>query len=241
MVAGHIPMTNRDGRQTFRVADRERLYALLEGRPVRVLAGHAHQQRIAWHGEAEGWRGEQIMEWTVGAASGSFWSGLPDAEGIPLAIMSDGTPRGFGVIDVDGAQLIPTWRASGRPREEVMRVHAPRVLRQGSYPSAQLQVNVFLGEEGTQVRYRVGVGEWVTMRAASGPDPAVRAINVRQDEATTLPSGGRVPDAVPSTHLWRAALPTDLPVGEHQVTVDVLDRWGRSWRSATSYRLVEAP
>jgi hypothetical protein len=237
VVAGHIPMTARDGRETFRRADRERMYRLLAGRPVTVLAGHAHQQRIHWHGEAEGWLGEPLMEWTVGAASGSFWSGLPDAEGIPHAIMSDGTPRGFGLLDVDAIDLVPSWRAAGRPREEVMRVHAPRVLRHGSYPSALLLVNVYLGEEGTAVRFRVGEGDWQPMRHAPGPDPAVRAINVRQDEAVALFPGGRVPDAVPSTHLWRAALPTGLEPGQHRVEVEVTDRFGRVHRESTSYRL----
>jgi 3',5'-cyclic AMP phosphodiesterase CpdA len=237
IVAGHIPMSLHGDRETFRVADRERLYRLLEGRPLTVLAGHAHQQRIAWHGTAEGWHGEPAMEWTVGAASGSFWSGMPDADGIPHALMADGTPRGYGLLDVDGSQAVPIWRAAGRRIDEVMRVHAPRVLRHGSYPSAQLRVNVYLGEAGTEVRFRVGDGEWRPMSAVPAPDPIVLAINVRQDEATALHPGGRVPDAVPSSHLWRAPLPTDLAPGNHRIDVEVRDRWGRSWSESTSYWL----
>ncbi|HRQ65617.1 MAG TPA: calcineurin-like phosphoesterase C-terminal domain-containing protein [Xanthomonadaceae bacterium] len=241
VVAGHIPMSVQGGSETFRAADRERLYRLLQGRPLTILAGHAHQQRVAWHGPGEGWNDEPAMEWTVGAASGSFWSGMPDAEGIPHALMADGTPRGYGLLDVDDSHVMPTWRAAGRRVDEAMRVHAPRVLRHGSYPSAQLRVNVYLGEAGTEVRFRVGDGDWQPMRAAPIADPAVLAINVRQDEAAMLPEGGRVPDAVPSTHLWRAPLPTDLAPGNHRVDVEVRDRWGRIWRESTSYRLQASP
>jgi hypothetical protein len=241
LVAGHIPVHLHGERETFRIADRDRLFELLEGHAVALLSGHAHHQAIVWHGEASGRRGEPAMEWIVGAASGSFWGGVPDAEGIPHALMADGTPRGYGLLDIDGTTPLPTWRAAGRAREAVMRVHAPRVLRHGSYPSAQLVVNVYLGEEGTAVRFRAGGGDWRPMRRVPGPDPAVRAINVRQDDATTLAPGGRVPDAIASPHLWRAPLPTDLAPGEHRLEIEVRDRWGRSHRATTTYRLDQGP
>src|SRR5690606_7047948 len=100
----HIPLfdTAAPGRaETFRSADRERLFALLQPFPkLLVLSGHRHTQRHHRHGAADGWHGTTpLHEFNVGAASGAFWSGAPDAEGIPDATMADGTPNGHARLE----------------------------------------------------------------------------------------------------------------------------------------------
>src|SRR5690606_30032927 len=101
----HIPLfdTAAPGRaETFRSADRERLFVLLQPFPkLLVLSGHRHTQRHHRHGAADGWHGTTpLHEFNVGAASGAFWSGAPDAEGIPDATMADGTPNGHARLEV---------------------------------------------------------------------------------------------------------------------------------------------
>ena len=91
VLAVHIPLfdTAAPGRpETFRRADRERLFALLADVPkLLVLSGHRHTQRHYRHGPAEGWHAaEPLHEYNVGAASGAFWSGAPDAAGNFTAI-----------------------------------------------------------------------------------------------------------------------------------------------------------
>ena len=97
-----------------------------------------------------------------------------------------------------------------------------------------------MGLEDTRVEFRVGEGEWRPMRKVEAPDPRLVAENVRDDLATELRGFDRSPEAVPSTHLWRGALPTDLEVGEHTIQVRALDRWQGEQRASTRYRLIEA-
>ena len=56
----------------------------------------------------------------------------------------------------------------------------------------------------------------------------------------TLRGYDRSPEADPSTHLWRGALPTDLAVGEHRIEVRAFDRWQGEQRAQGSYRLDDA-
>ena len=105
LVAMHIPLfdTNPDPAvDTFRDADRQRLYRLLAGHPrVLLLSSHTHLQQHRWHGAAEGWPGaEPLHEYNVGAACGAFWSGVKDERGIPDTRMADGTPNGFATLTV---------------------------------------------------------------------------------------------------------------------------------------------
>jgi hypothetical protein len=45
---------------------------------------------------------------------------------------------------------------------------------------------------------------------------------------------------VPSPHLWRGALPTDLAAGSHHVEVRYFDPWRGEQHAATTYRLEDA-
>ena len=78
------------------------------------------------------------------------------------------------------------------------------------------------------------------MRKVVHPDPALLVENVRDDLATGLRGYDRSPEAKPSQHLWRGALPTDLPAGEHTVEVRASDRWRGMLTDAAVYRLEEA-
>ena len=83
----HIPLFSPDpmNAETFRIADRARLFALLQDRPALVLSGHTHYQRNVFYGPADGWHGAApLHEYNVAAACGSFWGGPPDARGIPV-------------------------------------------------------------------------------------------------------------------------------------------------------------
>ena len=246
----HIPLfdTAAPGRpETFRSADRERLFALLRDFPkLLVLSGHRHTQRQHRHGPAEGWHGAvPLHEFNVGAASGAFWSGAPDAEGIPDATMADGTPNGHALleIDADGGYRL-SWHPARLPvadpaRTNAMHLHAPKVLRRGAYPAWAVYANVYMAEADTRVEYRVGEGEWRPMQRVERPDPWLMAENARDDEAAALRGFDRSPEAEPSVHLWRGALPTDLAAGGHAIEVRAFDRWHGEQRAATNYRLEE--
>lgn len=247
VVGVHIPLFEAPGRDTFRDPDRERLFALLDDFPnLLLLSGHSHTQRHHFHDAATGWHGARpLHEYNVGAASGAFWSGVTDDAGIPDATMADGTPNGHAFMRLQGAGRYKLdWRparahADDPLSNDAMALHAPKVLRQGSWPGQAVHANVYMGMDDTRVEYRIDGGEWRPMQHVFAPDPRLVAMNVHDDEAETLRAYDRAPQAAPSTHLWRGTLPTDLPVGEHRIEVRAFDRWQGERRGRTSYRLVE--
>ncbi|WP_407354601.1 calcineurin-like phosphoesterase C-terminal domain-containing protein [Luteimonas sp. R10] len=245
----HIPLFDTDANaETFRRADRERLFALLRDFPhVLVLSGHQHRLRQYFHDADTGWRGAApLHEFNVGAASGSFWSGAADAAGIPDATMADGTPNGHATLRVfDDGEYALDWHPARLPegdgaRTAAMHLHAPRALRRGAYPAWGVYANVYMGRDDTRVEFRVGGREWQPMRKVAAPDPWLSVENARDDLAESLRGFDRSPEAVPSTHLWRGALPTTLETGEHVVEVRAFDHRHGERRASTSYRLLDA-
>lgn len=243
VVGIHIPLFEKAGRDSFRDADRARLFALLRGFPhLLVLSAHSHTQQHVFHDAGDGWTGAQpLHEYNVGAASGAYWSGVKDAEGIPVATMADGTPNGYAVLTVQpGGRYALAWHNARDAAETQIGLHAPKVLRRGAYPAWGIYANVYMGMDDSRVEYRVDSGDWAPMRKVLQPDPALMAENRRDDEAGNLRGYDRSPEAEPSRHLWRGALPTTLAVGEHQVEVRAFDRWRGEFRATTTYRLDDA-
>lgn len=249
VVAVHIPLFDAaPRRETFRRADRERLFGLLREFPyVLLLSGHSHTQRHVYHGVDSGWRGAApLHEYNVGAASGAYWSGILDEHGIPDASMSDGTPNGHARLEVRaGGEYTLGWHPA-RPQQadpaltSAMALHAPKVLRRGAYPAWAVYANVFMGSDDTRVEYRIDDGDWLPMRRVERPDPRMTLENARDDDAAMLRGFDRSPEATPSQHLWRGTLPTELVVGAHRIEVRAFDRWHGEQRASTSYRLAEA-
>lgn len=236
----HIPLFDaKPGTETFRHADRTRLFALLKEFPhVLLLSGHDHTQRHVRHGAENDWHGATpLHEYNVGAASGAYWSGVKDAQGIPDATMADGTPNGYATLSVrKGGDYALAWHPA-RDAPTAIAVHAPRVLRQGAYPGWGVFANVFMGEADTRVEYRVDGGEWKPMKFVIQPDPRLLVENVADDLAEALRGFDRSPEASPSLHLWRGALPTDLAVGDHTIEVRAQDHWRGEQTARTQYRL----
>jgi hypothetical protein len=242
VLAAHIPFHDATpGKETFRRADRERLFALLAPFPnVLLLTSHAHAQRHYFHRAADGWNGASpLHEYVVGAACGGFWAGLPDAQGIPDARMQDGTPNGYARLAIEGADYRLRWHVARDPADTRIALWAPKVLRRGAYPAFAVTANVFMGMDDSRVEYRVDDADWKPMARAARPDPALLALNAADDVAPRLQSYDRFVEATVSPHLWRGALPTDLAAGEHRVEVRAFDRWDGELRASTAYRLDE--
>ncbi len=238
----HIPLFEPGGKDTFRDADRTRLFALLRGFPqVLLLTAHNHAQQHVFHGAADGWQGARpLHEYNVGATCGAFWSGVKDVAGVPISTMADGTPKGWARLQIqtDGRYAL-SYHPSNDP-VRAMHLHAPKALRRGAYPAWGVYANVYMGMDDTRVEFRVDGSEWMPMKRVLQPDPALLAENMRDDEAGALRGYDRSPEAEPSQHLWRGALPTKLAAGEHAVEVRAFDRWRGEVRAKTSYRLIEA-
>lgn len=244
VISVHIPFFDPvPGVETFRRADRERLFALLQDHAqVLLLSAHTHNQRHYFHDAATGWHGAKpLHEYNAGATCGAFWSGVKDAQGIPDTTMSDGTPNGYAWLTFkpDGAYSLRYQVARGADGEAIG-LHAPKVLRRAAWPAFGVFANVYMGDADSRVEYRIDEGEWKPMKRVDQPDPRLVAENIADDEANALRGYDRSPEADPSTHLWRGTLPTDLAVGEHRIDVRAFDRWQGERRAQTRYRLDDA-
>lgn len=243
VLAMHIPLFEKQGKDSFRDADRARLFELLRDFPhLLVLSAHSHTQQHVFHGAGDGWNGAQpLHEYNVGATCGAYWSGVKDSDGIPDATMADGTPNGYAVLSVQpGGTYALAWHNARDAADTQIGLHAPKVLRRGAYPAWGVYANVYMGMDDSRVEFRVDDGQWTPMRKVLQPDPALVAENMRDDAADHLRGFDRSPEAEPSRHLWRAALPTTLAVGEHQVDVRSFERWRGEVRATTTYRLEDA-
>lgn len=240
----HIPLFDAaPGRETFRHADRARLFALLKDfSNVLVLSGHSHTQQHYHHGAAEGWAGVRpLHEYNVGANCGAFWSGVAGPDGVPVSTMSDGTPKGYALLDVAGnGSYTLHYRVAGESPKTQIGLHAPKVLRQGAYPAWGVFANVYMGQDATVVEYRVDGGAWQPMKQVRQPDPRLLVENAADDMAEALRSFDRSPEATASPHLWRGALPTGLAEGEHRVDVRATQPDGQVHSASTRYALQRA-
>ena len=243
VLAMHIHLFDEAGKDSFRDADRERLFGLLQSFPhVLVLTAHSHTQRHVFHDAATGWHGTKpLHEYNVGTACGSYWSGVADAHGIPAATMQDGTPNGYAMLTVKhGGDYALAWHNARDADDRQIGLHAPKVLRRGAYPAWGVFANVYMGMDDTRVEFRVDGGEWMPMKKVLRPDPALLAENALDDATDVLRGFDRSPEAETSPHLWRGALPTKLSAGEHAVEVRAFDRWRGETVARTTYRLIDA-
>ena len=237
----HIPLFPPDpsGAETFRTADRQRLFGLLGGRRhVLVLSGHTHYQRHVMHGPADGWSGpEPLHEYNVAAACGGFWGGPPDRGGIPVATMWDGTPPGYAVLQFAGDRVLLDYVPARLPADRQIALHAPAAVapRQG-YVS--FYANVFNGHDGWVVEARVDNRAWNPIRRILGWDPAYASEFLTQD-SDGHPSGRpRLPDPAICYHLWRGMLPADLVPGPHILFVRATDPDGRTYSAQSALAVV---
>ena len=240
VLAMHIPLFEPDGRDTFRDADRARLFALLRDSPkVLILSGHSHSQQHWMHGARTGWQGAApLHEYNVGAACGAYWGGVKDAAGIPDTTMSDGTPNGYASLGIgrDGRYVLG-WHPARDPQDSQIGLYAPKVLREGAYPAYGVYANVYMGRDDTRVEFRIDDREWAPMRRTVAPDPRLLRENLLDDDADALRGYDRSPEATDSSHLWRGTLPTGLAAGAHRIEVRAFDAWRGEVRAHREYRL----
>lgn len=225
ILAMHVPVFDSDAKpplHSFRDADRQRLFSILSGREnVLLLTAHSHMQRHFFHDAKTGWQGKTpLHEFNVGAACGAFWSGIKDADGIPDAVMQDGTPNGYARVSwALASEPRLGWQVARASSDKQMQLFAPKVLRHKSYPGFGVYANVFMGMAATPVEYRVDAAEWKPMVRVEMADPTVVEKNIADARSDRLRSYDLTSEALSSAHLWRGALPTNLPPGKHRVEV----------------------
>ncbi|MFP4207158.1 MAG: calcineurin-like phosphoesterase C-terminal domain-containing protein [Wenzhouxiangella sp.] len=117
----HIPLVSFSDadspvHQTDNTAE---LHAMVAGRPALSLAGHTHTLENLEPGEwYAGWQ-EQVgvgplpfRHIIAGAASGAWWQGNFDINGIPMALQRMGAPKGVVMLDFEGVEFRERYRGA---------------------------------------------------------------------------------------------------------------------------------
>ncbi len=209
VVLMHIPLT-----AGWVSADRRQLFRLLEPLENCIsISGHTHFQEHQFLGQKDGWKGAKehhhIINVTV---SGSWWSGVPDEEGIPHTTMRDGAPNGYTIMTLSGDKYSTQFKAARRPADHQMTIFAPERVRTSA--KVPVTVNLFAGSKYSTVKARfAGEDEWVTLVQTPGKDPYFQKLKSQEKEYESLP-GRKLPGIRGDTpHLWKGSLSAPKKVG----------------------------
>lgn len=241
VIIAHIPLFDEVlFGDTFVNDHRKRLFDILASRPYTFsLSGHTHTQRHYFFGTEYGWKGESPHHhYTVGAVSGDWWSGQKDYRGVPDAIMRDGSPKGFTVIQFDGNRYYWDYRVAGKPDDYKMRIYGPKLVPYNVSFRGEIFVNFFQGTEKCRVDFRINNNDWRPMRYTVEQDPYISAIRYKWDHAEVLPSGIRPSNPDPSFHLWKVRVPENLPLGTNTFYARVTDKLGRIFYDKFDFEVV---
>jgi hypothetical protein len=195
-------------------------------------------QKQDFFSKEQGWlQDKPHHHYNVGTTSGDWYFGEVDQHGIPYSTMRDGTPKGYVTISFKGNQYAFDYKAAGMPEDQAMQIFAPKLVEKDKRTSAGIYVNFFIGSAEDQLEYRVDQGPWKPMNYVEDYDPMYLDKLHTWDFTEELLAGRRPSNPVPSKHLWRAPIPTDLPAGVHQIEIKASDMFGREFTQKHSYRI----
>ena len=208
MLATHIPFSQMKGRDSVLalIPDISRLL---------FVSGHTHFVS----------RDDSIPELIAGAACGSWWRGVRDSDGIPYALQSCGSPRGYFVADIhrDGTYDL-SYKCIGRPASEQLSAWA--VSNDSTGRSYRLYINVFGGSSDGVVRISgLGRKTYSCERSLMAAPEVEQVIRLNASRSRDYRKSHR-DEFIPlrrkaSPHLWQT---TDLISGPLPAHVNVIYR-----------------
>lgn len=208
ILATHIPFSQMKGRDSVLalIPDISRLL---------FVSGHTHFVS----------RDDSLRELIVGAACGSWWRGVRDSDGIPYALQSCGSPRGYFVADIhrNGTYDL-SYKCIGRPASEQLSAWA--VPNDSTGRSYRLYINVFGGSLDGVVRIS-GLGRKTyscerSLMAAPEVEQVIRLNASRSRDYRKAHRDEFIPlRRKSSPHLWQT---TDLISGPLPAHVNVIYR-----------------
>ncbi len=189
----HIPVHNA-------VKNNEALYATLEGfENVHIMSGHTHYNtNVIKNG---------IYEHNHGTVCGAWWTG---------PICEDGTPRGYGVYEVDGTKLKWYYKSTGLDRTKQLNIYVDKLSDQ-----QRLVANVWNWDPEWKVEYALDDKPMGALEQLKGYDP----LAVELYKGDNLPIGRTFAEPRKTEHLFIA----HFNVSIKKVEVNVTDRFGNKY------------
>lgn len=232
VLAFHIPFTS-----AYRAKDRDRLFELLQPFPHTLsFSAHTHRQSHFFLGADHGWlRDEPHHHYNAGTTSGNWYSGRFNEAGVPVAMMADGTPKGYALVSFDGNQYQIDYKVAGKPAAHQIGIFAPKVTAAGIRGSISIYANFYMGRATDTVQVRIGDGKWTTMKRVEEYDPTFVAERIAWDRTETVWEGRKPGEPAISNHLWKLNVANrKLKPGTHTIEVRATDMFGRTFTEKTS-------
>ena len=203
----HIPMRTttweRHGprmKACWEAMNNEEIFDILEKYNVRfIFQGHMHEN-------------EHIFEHntdinSVGAVSGTWWRRNGADPHCP-----DGSPEGYLLVSVDGEEILPVYKGTGKHEKYQMEMLEPKNSA-ADEGDVDIVVNFFYGSERSQIFYKIDRGPWKELSRTESP---IRDIRIPKTQFFWN-----------TGHIWLAS--EKRPKGEYNIAVKAIDRHGRVW------------
>lgn len=211
----HIPCNNGVQRRnklkeedfTHVVANREKLYKLLTPYHVHIMSGHTHFSEHVIEANIE--------EHIHGAVCGAWWTG---------PICWDGTPKGYGLYEIDGKDIRWYYKSIGHKRDHQMRLYAPGMLP--AHPD-HFVANIWNWDPKWKVEWLENGVVKGNMQQITGLDP----LSVELYEGENKPAGQSWIDPILTDHLF-IAKPSSSPA---RIEVRATDRFGNIYSETLAF------
>ncbi|WP_165733689.1 calcineurin-like phosphoesterase C-terminal domain-containing protein [Polaribacter sp. 20A6] len=218
VISQHIPLVGMKNKQ-------ELLNILNPFKKVLVLSGHTH---TVFQNEIKMSSGNTIHELTAGAVCGNWWTGQKNWEGIPLSLMSCGTPKGYFQINFNNGNYKIKYKGVNLPSNKQFSIWL------GDYNSEPLSslstnnefyVNVFSGSENTNVSIELDDKNTISLKKERITAPYVNYIKRSQKEDKSPDKNSKKSPYLrkKSRHIWKGVFPNILKKGYHKVKIVVED------------------
>ena len=212
----HIPVEEMEDKDAF-------IALFKDFKEVFIATGHTHTQYQKYFNREEG--KSQVHELVAGAVCGAWWQGPHDLNGIPFALMYDGTPKGYWFLDTNKASYKLRYKVSGAPFSKQMQITVPEnrewdtALNVLNEP--YIYANVFSAPPETSVEVSFDENLWIPMELYNGISPVQKRLYKIQELGRYKNAAiGAIPKPIhQSKHLWRLNIPTNLAKGVHLIKV----------------------
>ncbi|WP_073002191.1 calcineurin-like phosphoesterase C-terminal domain-containing protein [Mariniphaga anaerophila] len=227
----HIPVEQLENKKEF-------LMLFKDYPNVTAYAGHTHSQYYLDIEKKDGWPHETpLTELVAGAICGSHWQGEKDVFGVPYSLMKDGTPKGYWVMNITNkVKPAPVFKLSGNIPDRQMHIWVPfnYVFEKFSPDDKVIYANIYAGNNNTKVDVQIeGQDKWIPMEKVLEYDSYYNRI--MELSKMGIPINKNIHDykikEYPSRHLWKAAIPENLPKGIYIVNIKATDPFGLNAKS----------